>query len=430
VTGALVTAARSPVPRWLPAFVLAAASLTSPAFDVDDMERFTYINNVTEPTALVWGYGYFDLLPSLATFVLAVLPLPVQVIVYRLSAFGAGLLLYYMLRRLLARWQPEALDPALAALTIMLLLHAIEPWLLANLSWINWSLFLAAVAALLARVRDPGPLPPAEAIGVTAALLTSPPGILATPLLFVDASGARRLRRDRTIIALVVIAWDALQAWFWAGEWLPQAGTVVAAVAADFAAGVWRHNMLIGASSVVVLAVTMAVAVRSRTRAAEHLMLGYLGWASLAAFALSPRAAEQGFEARYVLIPAFCAIVAIADAIGLLPPRWLRLHARAGAAAAVVLTLLTLLADRRGPIVLWWQKVQFASAAAEFRRHCGEGEAMAFEDEPATIVVLCRRRQLPPGMHPIVGARTTRGAPRHDAPLDERPAIVVPDRIF
>ncbi len=421
--------ANTSFPRWLPAVLLAAVSLTSSAMDVDDMERFTYINNVTDPSPFVWGYGYFDMVPSLLTFVLAPLPLPMQAVTYRLIALGAALLLYRELRRLFATWHPSRGNAA-AALSIMLLLHLVEPWLLANLSWINWSLFLAAVTYLLATARRPIALPPVARIAVTTAFLTTPAGVIGAPLLLAGAIAGGRVARDRVIIAVTVAVWHTAQAIAWPGEWVPRPASIVTAIAGDFTAGVWRHNMIIAAAALLIVATAFAAAWRWRTQALEHAMLCYLAWASLVTFVLSSRLTEQGFEPRYVLIAAFCAIVAVADGIFRMPPAPSRIVARAGGATAILLTLITINIDRRGPFVLWWQKVQFTAEAAAFRQDCRPGDAVTFEDESVTIVIECRRLARPPGVHRIIGARPKMGVYQDNAPLEDRPAIVVPDRIF
>ena len=420
---------------WIAVAGITALWAVVDAFGADDAALFNYVNNVSDASPWVSQRGYLHLIPSLVAAALAPASLGWQAIGYRAAALLATLVLYRELRALFRASGDEGEASALA-FAVVLVLGAVDPAMLANLSWVNWTACLAAITHLLRTAAGTTALTAGSFALVAAGLLTTPLGVLCAPICAWHAWRAVGHRRRRLLgLGALVVAWHGLQIGGFAYQ--PDDAS---APARSIATALGNH--LHDALPLLLLAlasVTVSVAHSLWRRAvasspgptldvADDVMLLYLLVASTMGFWLSPRLVEQGYEVRYLLFPAYCAGVGLARlGLRLAPPA----RGRAVAAAlafGVVASGLVANELRRGPAVLWWQKYRFLVAAAEFRGHCATEDVRVFEDEPSSAIVLCRQRALPPGVHPIEHFTPEMGGYDPDTPVSRRPAIVVPDR--
>ncbi|MFA5909896.1 MAG: hypothetical protein WC815_14040 [Vicinamibacterales bacterium] len=425
-------------PDALAVCALAALSLMSGALGVDDTGLLTYINNVTGATPFFWANGYFHVIPATVAYALGYLPLAAQAVGYRVAALAAVALLYRETKRLLAEpGGQHAGAAALLAASIMCALHVIDSSLFANLTWVNWSACLAAMAYLLTATTVPARLSWIGFSGVAVGLLTTPVGLLAVPILLRAAAAHHARRRQYGALAAMVTVVHAAQAW--GGQWTPVFSPTGRRLLSELG-GDYPHNVVIMVVALTTLGGLWAAAVRRRARGEwatganrpeVRAWLAYLGVAATVLFLLAPDREPQGYEPRFVLVPAYCALVAIATAVlerGRPSTRGLAIGVFAG--LILMMTVISIHWDRRGPIVLWLQKYQFLAEASVFRERCTDGQVMVFEDEPSAAVVLCRPQALAPGRYPIVEFTPEKGEYSAGTSLARRPSIDVPTPLF
>jgi hypothetical protein len=96
--------------------------------------------------------------------------------------------------------------------------------------------------------------------------------------------------------------------------------------------------------------------------------------------------------------------------------------------AAIALTAGVEYTSLRGPLELSLMKYRFLQAAEEFRLTCRGDDAVLFEDEDASPVILCRPRALAPGYFAVTNVPPSMG--NATAKTERLPGILVPEPLF
>lgn len=414
--------------------VIVLLSVTAPAFGVDDAAFFNYLHNVIDPSPLYYYMGYVHFMPELITYLLRPLPLLPQVLLYRVVPLVLALLLYRESAKLLALRLPGR-DAKILALGLVLVLRAVEVNLWANLSHSMWTALLVATAAVL-RCNVEGRAYSWRAwLAVLIASVTFPVG-LTLVLLFVAFAATTSNRRLKAQNAALALATVSVQAWSLGGSPDPAVNTNLMAIPRMFADGFRDrklHNLIALGSLAVLPALLWWTRRRPReSRAADRAVMAslcWLAWSSSVLYVASSRFAryDGGFESRFAVLPAFCALIAVGWTIlsdGESLRRSLRVGIHAGASIAVVAA--SLYGSLRGPLELALMKYRFVAVAAAARSACRPDEVYVFEDDETSPALFCTPRALPRGDFQISGFSPSVGSGDPEATPEARPFVMNP----
>lgn len=414
----------------LAAIVLLA--VTSPAFDTDDAAFFNYLNNVAGASPLYFYTGYVHVIPQLITYALSPMPLWLQPLFYPLLSIVLAWRLYRRLARLLGR-RGSPTEAAVLAMAIILVLRVVEPVLWANISNAMWLALLLATVIIIEAGIDGAAYSKWSAAGLVIAGIAFPPGTLLALLLALQAAVATTpvQRRQAALLAAIIggvhLASAAIS---------PEAGLNTRLMEAPwmFLAGFREHKLaaLLAVMSSLTLAIALQWAWRPDRRAANAAVLAplcVLGWGSLATYVASSRFLryDGAIPPRYA-IPVLCC--------GLVAASWIAMSRRNAVArarsiglligAAAACGALFFYGNLRGPMETTLMKYRFVNEAARWRQGCMNGEILVFESDPASPVLFCRPRALPPGDYILSGFTPTIGTGGADDVDEDRPYVISP----
>lgn len=400
-------------PGWWCQLILVVLAINAPAFAADDAWLFNYFNNVAGAPPLFYNSGYVHLLPQLTGYSVSGLPLVVQAVLYRLVPLVLVICLFRQLRRLFAA-NGHAEEAWMPAMAIMVVLRVREPGVFGELAYSTWLAFLVAFTCVLHLHQSKERYSPLAAAGVVVGALTLPLGVLLAPLCLVHAirdKGARRWQN--AAIAAVILAVDAF---VFAG--VPENPVVLMGpldTLEIFVRGFRQNKLdnLVAVASVLILMGNLVSAPwlsdrRSPAGASVLIVrwsLSYLGVLSLAAFVASDRFLHHGLgfdgiAPRFALPAVACALMAVALAVVARPAerdRLMLLGSGLGGAAALLAVLMY--TQLRGPLETSLMRYRFLAVAAEFRDTCRDGDAILYEDDDSSPLILCRPRALGEGYH-------------------------------
>lgn len=409
-------------------------AITAPAFLHDDALFFNYVNNVSEPHLLYYHGGYVHAISEAVSFALSPAPFVVQAVAYRLVPFALALLLYREIARLLTL-RMAGNDAKVLAIGIVLVLRVVEQNLWANLDYAAWMALLVAIPFVIRAGLERANYSWFAFTGVLIAASTFPPGIVLV-LLFLGFGATTSSRRVRVQnFALTVLA-AAVQAWVVAGSPDPALNSGLLAALRVFVDTFRDHKLhnLIATASLLALLALLAFSARGDSRARRDDVLVAasacavaVGWTVL--YVLSSRFAEYGgFESRYVVLPAFCAMLVIAWTV-LADPAPLRRSHSVGVFIGIAVTLVTagLFGTLRGPLEFALMKYRFLAVASDARANCPPDEAFVFEDAAGSPLVFCMPRSLPAsGDYHLTGFAPSIGVAAPDDEPEDRPFLLNP----
>lgn len=418
--------------------LIACIAAIAPAFDQDDVAFFNYMNNVIGARPVFYYLDYVPLAPELVAYVLRGLPFVVQALLYRVLPLSVVLVLYRELRVLLRR-DADPVAAGVLALAAMLILRVIEDLIWANLTFVITPMFLAAAIHVM-RVNRDGQRYSWWALGtIILAAVSVPFGALLVPLVLLQIPGATDpvQRRQNVTLAVAITAGYLLLNARVLGSAISVSNP--RAIVATFLSGFrsdFRWNSVIACVSVLVLAGALVETIYRRRGRPELVMragLALIGIGAVAGVLVSDRLArgDGGFYAVYVLPPLLAAMIVVGQAV-------LRIadHARRMLALGICVGItgvaisMTVGPRLRGPLELTLMRYRFVMVAEAFRADCRAGDAMVFEHEDTSPVVLCQPREFPVGRHlqseylPSIGQRDPNALP------DEQPVIVVGQPLF
>ena len=425
---------RRRVGDWLLPVTIALVCLIAPAFATDDTRFFNYLNNVESPQPLYYYNGYIPVLPQLASFAVKALPLALQAASYRIVPLLTMLLLYSQLRQLFStRW--PAGDARLLAFAIALTLCMIDRDLGASLTFAPWSALIAAVIYVARDRPESRRWSWLSAAGVLLAALSLPAGLLLAPVLVAQAlaTGLKERRPELTLASIIVVAHGLIAAG--SPESVSQAiapSTIVAMFAAGFREHKLANLIAIASSAAIVLACALVWRNGRRADYAPIWALAVVGLGSVVAYPFSARFVlyDGGFELRYTLPVFACAAVVSMLALSAIDAaervRSMAIGITVG--AAVTLAASVEYTSLRGPLELALMKYRFLQVAQEFRATCRADEAVIFEHEDTSPVILCRPGVFAPGYVSVRNVPPSIGF--GSAREHELPGILVPEPLF
>jgi hypothetical protein len=422
--------------RFWPVIVFFA--LIAPAFGQDDAAVFNYVNNVLGVRPVVYYLDYVPIVPELVAYALRGLPFVVQAVLYRVLPLCVALMLYREWRRLL---EPDGdrLEAGLLTLAAVLIVRAADPYIWANLMQVITPMFLIAVLHAVRIGRGSAPYSWWALPAMWLAAVSVPYGILLVPILLTQVwrgGNAARTWQSAGLALAIVAGYVWTNAYFLAttvriGDPLAIAATFRSGFATEYR----LYNVIVVIASLVLTAAVIEAWRRRRDRNDTLITsaLAFVGLVSIAGCLVSDRLAfnDGGFGAAHALPALIAMLIVVSRAIlrvGDVPRRAVLVGVFAGVAAAA--TGRVLYQDLRGPAEVALMKYQFLRDAEAFRRDCREGDAVVFEDEDHSPVVLCRPRHFADGLHPQVGFTPAVGVYDYDASPDERPFIYVGKPLF
>lgn len=408
-------------------------SMISPAFNIDDVYFFNYMNNVADPHAVFYHRHYVQLVPELAAYALKGLPLAAQAVLYRVVPYGLVWMLFREVHRLL-RADGRVGESVILSAAIMSIVWWFEPVQLTNLTWSSVTLVLLSITHVVRVGLEGRRYSAAALIGFVLTVASTPFGLLLViPLLLQALRADDAGLRHQTLAAAIGLT--AIGLWLS----LPTAGRVLLprdllSIVSDFRAGFTgqhRVNNLVVVFSSAVLLIAGANSLFKRAvlpSRPETLPLAWMGLASVALVLATDRVPENSgaFGTNHVLPTLMCALLVVTRWIVVMPDRdrrALSVGIAAGVAAASTATVL--LTQLRGPLEATLMRYQFLRVAEEFRRDCRNGDAMVFEHEDTSPVVLCRAQPLAVGRHSQLHVPPSVGLANPDTMADEGPVILV-----
>lgn len=414
--------------------IMAILAVLAPAFLVDDVAFFNYVNNVEGPHLLYYYTGYVHLIPELVSYLLSPLPLVAQLLLYRVPPFVAALLLYREAARLLML-RGSATEARLLALAMILVLRAFDPSLLANLSHSAWAVFLAATMLAIRINLGDGRYSGAGLAGVVVAGLAFPLGNVLGGLLAFHALTSPVRRGQNAALAATIIVGQALMS---AGAPEPLWNSRLASAGYWFLAS-FHDTKLASLLAVLAPAVLTGAVVWARRHARRNggLMvmgsLAYVGWTSVGAYVVSSRfdLFDGAFDERYSVPALCCALMAVG---------WMLLSARpeparmrwigAYAGAAVMLAVVVVFSARRMPLGQAMMRYDFVIGAAAARQQCRADEMWVYEDNESSPVLLCRPLVRPATNFYLRNFDPVMGSWEPDKSDPGRPFILGPKPLF
>lgn len=421
-------------PDWLAKLIIVVLSISGPAFLEDDASYFSYLNNVLHPAPLYYVNGFVYVIPELAAYAWSFFPLAMQGPLYRVLPLLMSLAIYGEFRRLF-NTDTERTNAVLLAFSAIMIMRVVEPDLWADLGFLHYACYVWAVLRLVRMDRDAAALSGLTFFCLLVAAVSFPLGLLFAPVLLFQAArgGTDGSRRQRQALALAIVVFHVAFAARAGG--IPVRFERPDQLAIAFFANFREHkmhNLVVVLSAIVLtaLAVRPITRLRSGTGRVEMLTLWFLGIASVVAYFYSDRFRQNrgGFEPNHVVPILTCAVAAIGQMILRSGNDRTRTGLVGGAFgfAAAMLTV-ALYTTLRGPLELSLMKYRFLSVAEDFRRHCRDGEAMVFEDDGRSPVVLCRPREFGVGFHPV---RVPPSVGFFDPASDDPPGISVEPPLF
>lgn len=398
----------------------------APAMSGDDVAILNYLNNVAQPHSIYYYNGYVPLIAELPAFLLSPLPIAWQAIGYRIVPLACALILFWQMMALLRERLRER-DAWLCAFGGMLILRAFEPDLFGNLTHAPWTAVMAATLFVL-RARRPR-WSSAAAFAVWLAAVSHPIGALLALVLiyqwFRSSPDQRSGSRIGVAVAILVVT-------IYVTARAPDAIVSPKSPATIFrtlAAGFRDHKLatLVAAVATATLAAIVATAGRRETRTIWP--LAFVGIAGVFAYLFTDRFLFlEGFEPRYVIPVLVCAwaCAALSTSAFTEPGRSLIIGISFG--AALMATAVVQFTELRGPLETALLKYRFLAVADDFRRTCRDDETMLFEFNPASPIVLCRPRALPPPFYAVTNVPPSIGVDEHRS--TQTPGIQILSPLF
>jgi hypothetical protein len=419
------------------ALLLVFLATTASAFDQDDAALFNYMNNVAAPAPIFYYADYVPLVPQVAAYLLRGLPFVVQAIAYRLLPAVLMLVLYREMQRLW-RFHSSPVDAALLALSAMLILRAVDPYVWSNLAFVLWPAFMAALVHVLRLTASNARYSWWVLAGIVVTMSAIPiGGLLAVGMLATVRRGGDSVRNRQSFLAGVagLLGYGFLNARLLSGS----VGFDPIAALRLFREGFTNEhrlaNVVAGLSVLVLIAATFR-SLRKRSDAADTtmtLLAAWVGVLSIGGYLLSDRlASNDGGIGSYHVLPALLAALIVAGQAVLRVrdqlQRALLIGLFAGVASAGI--AYDLYHHLRGPLEIAVMKYHFLSAAQSFRQTCRDGEGLIFEDEDTSPIVLCRPRHFDIGLHRPTELTPHYGANNPDTPTGDHPFIYVGEPLF
>eukprot|EP01037_Dinobryon_pediforme_P021780 gene21780-22748_t len=429
-------------PRW----TLPLAALTVALFIVlhpygfleaeDAAVYFNYYNNGIDAGLPFYYAGYAALLPELAAFGAAFLPLPVQPPLYMVAAALIGV---YFVWQLLIFIHLNVKVPALAwclAATIVLVLIKTNSSFnfFTNLTYAIWMAWLGLYLRLLNAFRGVRAGPLLVIVGALAAL-SHPFCVLLLPPIVALLLLAPRRPGCVIVECVVYVAATALYSIFLIERGFSKPidpAAILAKIKLLLGANITAYVPITFASEVLLMLVALPALYRllrslwtpdaRRHKDVEIAVMAYIGWSTLFAFVVSPRfLSYETFQPRYMLaalVSLFLAAIVLAssaapvatrlDAIAKAasPGRWPLGGPRAMAATAGYIVLLLLansVKGRQTPELGFGAIVageRFLLAAEAFRNTCSDG-VMIDRWSKWSPALLCQPAALPSGIEAV-----------------------------
>ncbi len=444
--------------------VIVGISMQAPAFQAEDVLFFNYVNNAHDPHMLYIYNGYVPLIPEAVAYILQFLPLSLQAVLYRIIALGVVLLIYREAKLLFALYCP-GIQAAFLSLAIIFFIRFVDYSALTVLSYTVWTAFLAAGIYMMRKSASGAPYSIPAIAGIIVAGLSNPIGILLAPLFLTHVTWSMKVNWNNNLAyvgaSIVIVVGDiAMLVRSGAGGALSHVAqsshsalhylegtrrTELSITPPDVAFSqvvFWFHNdfklqVLMIVVSVAVLGVGFVLACWRWFRIGASMgvklnwMLAYLGVATFALYLASPRFlinvhAGMAFSARYELVLTVCAMLAVSLGVIRLRDQDLRpILAGSVFGFCAALVVIAVYPSVTGHLKVAIDKYRFLTAAAGFRQNCGSEQAFVYD--PTSFwspVVLCRRRNFPPGFSPVEQFKTWRGSLGQKGPSpDDRPGI-------